>query len=163
MKVAEGTVVTLTYDITSESGEIIETSDISGPITFLQGRSGVIPGLDRRLLGMSKGEEGTFEFPPEEAFGTPETAPRQTIPRAEFPGDATLAVGSAFEANLPTGQTVQLQVVAVDSEEVTVAVVHPLAGQRIGMSVRVVGVRPATAAEKESGKVMSSPPPPPKR
>jgi FKBP-type peptidyl-prolyl cis-trans isomerase SlyD len=38
---------------------------------------------------------------------------------------------------------------------------HPLAGQTIGMSVRIVGVRAATSKELEVGKAMVKPPPPP--
>lgn len=163
MKVAEATVVTLAYDIADESGEIIESSDISGPITFIHGRSGLIPGLDRQLLGLEPGDERTFEFPPEEAFGRIEDAPTRTFPRSEFPSDIELAVGTEFEANLPSGQPIQLRVVDVAADVLTAAVVHPLAGQRIGMSVSVIAVRSATHAELESGSVISRPPPPPRK
>lgn len=163
MKVAEGTVVTLAYDITIENGEIVESSDISGPITFLHGRSGLIKGLDQKLVGMEKGDEATFEFPPDEAFGRVEDAPTKPIPRHEFPGDDAPAVGSEFEANMPGGQTVKLRVTDVGEDVVTVAMIHPLAGQTIGMSVTVVAVRDATKAEREAGKAISRPPPPPKK
>jgi len=160
MKVAEGTVVTLAYDITSEAGEIIESSEISGPITFLHGSSGLIPGLDRQLVGMEVGQERSFEFAPEEAFGREEDAPSRTFDRSEFPADAVLEAGGRFEASLPNGHTVQLRILASDEKQVTAAVVHPLAGQRIGMAVRVLGCRAATAAEREQGTVISRPPPP---
>lgn len=163
MKIEAGTVVTLSYDITAESGEIIESSDISGPITFLAGSSGLIPGLDKRLAGMSQGEEATFEFPPEEAFGRVEDAPERQMARREFPADAQLQPGSEFEAGLGGGQKIRLRVSKVDAQSVTVKMIHPLAGQKIGMSVKVVGVRPATAAEKDAGRAMTAPPKPPPR
>ncbi|MBC8071885.1 MAG: FKBP-type peptidyl-prolyl cis-trans isomerase [Deltaproteobacteria bacterium] len=160
MQVAPDTVVTLSYDICNQAGEIIESSDISGPISFLAGRSGLIPGLDKRLQGMEAGTESTFEFPPEEAFGRLEDAPTRTIGRTEFPAGAQLQVGSEFEAGTGGGQTIKLRVVDANADEVTVRLVHPLAGQKITMSVRVEAVRVATAAEKDSGKVQSAPPPP---
>ena len=160
MKVAPDTVVTLSYDITNQAGEIIESSDISGPISFLAGRSGMIPGLDKRLLGLESGSEHTFEFPPEEAFGRVEDGPTRTIGRKEFPAGSKLDVGAEFEAGMGGGQTVKLRVIDSNADEVTVRLVHPLAGQRITMSVKVEAVRAATAAEKESGKVQSAPPPP---
>ena len=163
MKIAPDTVVTLSYDITNQAGEIIESSDISGPISFLAGRSGMIPGLDKRLVGLEAGTEHTFEFPPEEAFGRVEDGPTRAIPRKEFPAGAMLEVGSEFEAGMGGGQTVKLRVVDSNVDEVTVRLVHPLAGQRITMTVKVEAVRAATAAEKESGEVQSAPPPPPKR
>lgn len=161
MKIAEGTVVTLAYDITSESGEIIETSDITGPITFMAGNAGLIKGLDARITGMESGSDATFSFPPEEAFGTTDTAPTKTLARAELPS-AELEKGDSFEAGLGGGQVVQLLVHDFPSaDEVVVKLLHPLANQTIGMSVKVVGVRPATGAEKAAGKAMTAPPPPP--
>ncbi len=160
MKVAPDTVVTLSYDICNEAAEIIESSDISGPISFLAGRSGLIPGLDRRLEGMEAGTEATFEFPPEEAFGRREDGPTRELSRKEFPADAKVDVGSQFEAGVGTGQRVTLRVIDSTADTVTVRFIHPLAGQKITMSVRVEAVRVATTAEKDSGKVMNAPPPP---
>jgi FKBP-type peptidyl-prolyl cis-trans isomerase SlyD len=162
MKVASGTVVTLAYDLTDESGEIIESSDISGPITFLHGNQAIIPGLGKRLEGMQKGAEATFEFPPEEAFGTVESAPKRTLARTDFPADAQIDVGAEFEAGMGGGdQKIKLRVADVSEGTVTVQMIHPLAGQKISMSVSVLGVREATAAEKEAGRAISKPPPPP--
>jgi FKBP-type peptidyl-prolyl cis-trans isomerase SlyD len=162
MKIESGTVVTLTYDLMNEAGEIIESSDISGPVTFVHGSSGMIPGLDRRLDGLVESDERTFEFPPEEAFGRPEDGPTKQIGRAEFPPGAALDKGMVFEAGA-AGQTIKLQVIDITEEVVTVRLIHPLAGQKMSMSVKIEAVRAATAAERESGKVQSAPPPPPKK
>lgn len=161
MKIAEGTVVTLAYDITSAAGEIIETSDITGPITFMAGSAGLIKGLDGRLMGMEEGQDETFTFKPEEAFGTSADAPTKTLARGELPkGD--LELGQAFEATVGPGQSVKLVVHELQGEEtVVVKLVHPLADQEIGMSAKVLAVRAATSAEKASGKAMTAPPPPP--
>lgn len=162
MKVEAGSVVTITYDITDEEGEIIESSDLSGPVSFLVGKGAIIPGLDKRVIGMDEGEEGTFELPPEDAFGKPEDGPTKDLPRKEFPADATLESGMRFEAGMGAGgQKVLLEIVESDDEKVTVRMMHPLAGQTIGMSVKVVKVRAATKAETEAGRAISAPPPPP--
>ena len=161
MKIAEGTVVTLAYDITSSSGEIIETSDISGPVTFMAGNSGLIKGLDARLVGMEEGQDETFTFKPEEAFGTLANAPTKTLARRELP-EGNLEPGIAFEATVGGGQTIKLVVHEVQGDDaVVVKLVHPLADQEIGISVKVLAVRVATAAEKAAGKAMTAPPPPP--
>lgn len=161
MKIAEGSVVTLDYDITTVTGEIVESSSITGPITFVHGQSGLIRGLDAKLLGMQTGDEATFEFPPEDAFGRVEDAPKRPIPLREFPSGAAPQVGAEFEANTPEGQTIRLRIVEVGDDAVIAAMEHPLAGQTIGMSVTIVSVRDATRAERESGRVVSQPPPPP--
>jgi len=162
MKVETGSVVTLTYDICDEKGEIIESSDLSGPISFLVGKGAIIKGLDKQVTGMAKGEEKSFDLPPEEAFGNPEDGPTKEMARKEFPADATLDEGMRFEAGMGGGgQKILLEVVESDDEKVVVRMIHPLAGQTISMSVAVVNVRAATAAEKEAGRSISAPPPPP--
>ena len=94
MKIESGTVVTLAYDITTANGEIVESSDISGPISLLHGVQTIIPGLAKRLEGLEEGAEATFEFPPAEAFGTVADAPTQVMNKAEFPADTKFEVGS---------------------------------------------------------------------
>lgn len=161
MKIESGTVVTLAYDITTANGEIVESSDISGPISLLHGVQTIIPGLAKRLEGLEEGAEATFEFPPAEAFGTAADAPTQVMNKAEFPAGTAFEVGSKFVAKLPNGQPLHLEVREVADETLTVAMLHPLTDQTIGMSVRIVAVRAATAKEKELGRAMVKPPPPP--
>jgi FKBP-type peptidyl-prolyl cis-trans isomerase 2 len=161
LKIESGTVVTLAYDITTANGEIVESSDISGPISLLHGVQTLIPGLAKRLEGLEEGAEETFEIPPEEAFGTREDAPTNVMNKSEFPEGTAFEVGSKFVAKLPDGQPLHLEVREVADETLTVAMLHPLAGQTIGMSVRIVGVRSATSKETELGKALVKPPPPP--
>lgn len=161
MKVETGSVVTISYDILDTEGEIIESSDLSGPVSFLVGKGAIIKGLDQRVTGMAKDEEKSFELPPEEAFGRPEDGPTKQLPRSDFPEDANLEVGERFEAGMGGGQKILLEVVESDDDAVTVRMIHPLAGQTISMTVTVLNVRAATAAEKEAGRAISAPPPPP--
>lgn len=161
MKIEPGTVVTLAYDITTAEGDIVENSDISGPISILHGSQALIPGLDKRLEGLEAGAEETFEFPPEEAFGTEDDAPTNVMNKNEFPEGTKLEPGEKFVAKMPNGQPLTLAVREVGDDTVTVAMIHPLAGQTISMSVKIVNVRAATAKEKEQGKAMVKPPPPP--
>ena len=164
MKVEAGRVATLTYDITDEKGEIIESSELSGPVSFLVGKGAIIPGLDSRIVGMGKDEEADLSIPAAEAFGAVEDAPQKTIPRTEFPAGAQLDPGLRFEAGTGVqGQTILLEVVESTDEAVVVRMMHPLAGQTIGMSIKVVSVRDATSGETEAGKAMSKPPPPPSK
>ncbi len=163
MKIESGTVVTLAYDITTANGEIVESSDISGPISLLHGVQTLIPGLAKRLEGLEEGAEETFEFPPEEAFGTVADAPTQVMNKSEFPDGTKFEIGAKFVAKMPNGQPLHLEVREVADDTLTVAMVHPLAGQTIGMSVRIVAVRAATSKETQAGRAMVKPPPPPKK
>ncbi|MCA9710632.1 MAG: peptidylprolyl isomerase [Myxococcales bacterium] len=162
MKVETGSVVTISYDILDEEGEIIESSDLSGPVSFLVGKGAIIKGLDEQVTGMAKGEEKSFELPPEQAFGRPEDGPTRALSRKDFPEGAQFDPGQRFEAGMGSGgQKVLLEVVETDDETVTVRMIHPLAGQTISMTIKVLNLRNATAAEKDAGRAISAPPPPP--
>jgi FKBP-type peptidyl-prolyl cis-trans isomerase SlyD len=74
-----------------------------------------------------------------------------------------LAAGTRFEAGMPGGQTIVLEVVQVHEDQVVTRMIHPLAGMTITMSVKILAVREPTQAEVESGRSISKPPPPPPR
>jgi FKBP-type peptidyl-prolyl cis-trans isomerase SlyD len=161
MSVAPGKIVTMSFDLMTSEGEIIETSDISGPVSFMHGKGTMLPGVDDELVGLGEGEEKTFDLPPEKAFGRREDAPTKRIAKAEFPESIPLEPGSGFEAGMPGGQTIRLEVVEVDGDEVVTRMLHPLAGQTVSMTVRIVKVREATAKEVEAGRAIVAPPAPP--
>jgi len=149
MIVEEKTVVTLDYTITTEKGEMIESSaGRGGPLVFLYGKSGMLPGLDEALRGMSEGDEKEFDLPPELAFGTTDSGPVMDIPKTKLPTEAQTAVGSMFQAEMPgTNQTVNFVVVEDRVNDVQVRLIHPLAGKTIHIKAKVIGVRQATPEE----------------
>ena len=121
MKIEPGCAVTIAFDLCDDKGEIIEASDITGAVSFIHGRGAIIPGLDRRLVGMSPGDEGNFTFPPEEAFGTGLEGPVKLISRKEFPAEAKIEKGTIFEAGVPGGQRINLLVDNVAGDEVWIS------------------------------------------
>ena len=151
MKVEENRIVTLDYIITTEKGELIESSAGRGdPLVFLFGKSGMLPGLDEALRGMEKGEEKEFDLPPEKAFGTVDSGPTTTLPKTRLPEDAETKVGSMFQADMPcTNQTVNFVVLEDHVNDVVVRLIHPLAGKTIHIKATVVDVREATAEERQ--------------
>jgi len=162
MQIEPGRVVTLSFDLCDQEGEIVEASDITGAISFIHGRGSIIPGLDAKLAGMEPGDEADFTFPPEEAFGSASEGPEKVVGRHEFPPEAEIRAGAEFEAGIPGGQKIKLVVTALQGENVQVRMVHPLAGQTVSMSVKVQSVRAASPQELETGKVVKHPPPPPR-
>jgi len=155
MAVEKDMVVTLEYTITSEKGELIESSFGRGaPIKFILGRSGLLPGIDAKLIGIQVDQEVEFDLPPEEAFGTEDSGPTKTVPKKEFPEDAKFGVGTRFQAEMPeAGGTVTFVIVEDRLNDVMVRFVHPLAGKTIHVKARVIEAREATPEELESGNV----------
>jgi FKBP-type peptidyl-prolyl cis-trans isomerase SlyD len=145
MIVEEGKVVTLEYTITTQKGEMIESSaGRGGPLMFPFGKSGLIPGLDEALRGMKDGEEKEFDLPPEKAFGTVHSGPTMDIPKTRLPKDAQIKVGVMFEADLPgTNQTVNMVVLEDRVNDIKVRLIHPLAGKTIHIKAKIMALKEA--------------------
>jgi FKBP-type peptidyl-prolyl cis-trans isomerase SlyD len=106
----------------------------------------MLPGLEKRLVGLSPGEERTGEIPAREAFGTEDAMPTKDMPRNAFPATPAPKVGAVFGAKDPaTGAPVQFKVVSVERDVVKVRLLHPLVGRDLEYRVKVMSVRDATA------------------
>jgi len=153
MKVEEGKVVTLEYTITTEKGEIIESSAGRGePLAFLFGKSGLIPGLDEGIRGMEQGEEKEFTLPPEQAFGTLDSGPTMALKKTQLPKGTEYKVGLMFEAELPgTGQQVIFAILEDRVNDITVRLIHPLAGKTIQIKAKIESIREASPEEIKAG------------
>ena len=152
MKVEDGKVVTLEYTITTEKGELIESSAGRGePLTFIFGSNCGLPdGVNEHLRGMDENEEKDFNLPPEKAFGTPDSGPTMRLSKAAFPEDVEIRVGSSFQGDMPgTNQTVNFVVTENLGEEVVVRLIHPLAGKTISIKAKVLEVREAPPEEDQ--------------
>jgi FKBP-type peptidyl-prolyl cis-trans isomerase SlyD len=143
MKVEEGKQVTLEYTITTQQGELIESSvGRDKPLTFIFGGEIGLPiGITEALLGMEEDEEKEFDIPPEKAFGTVDSGPTMNLPKSAFPQNVEIRVGASFEGNLSDAdETVKFIVIENLDDKVTVRLIHPLAGKQLHIQVKVVRV-----------------------
>ncbi|MCP4676503.1 MAG: hypothetical protein GY854_13515 [Deltaproteobacteria bacterium] len=143
MKVEEGKLVTLEYTITTEKGELIESSVGRGePLKFVfGGNSGLPEGIHEHLVGMEKDQEEDFILPPEKAFGTANSGPTMKLPKKAFPENVELKTGESFQGEMPgTSQTVNFVITENLGEEVVVKLIHPLAGKTINIKAKILDV-----------------------
>ncbi len=152
MEVKPGTVVTFHYTVKDkETGEVYDSSYQRGePLKVLIGANQIIPGLEKRLIGMKKGDKAVIEVPAEEAYGPKDPQLIQKLPREYFEG-VQLEKGLPLQMRTPDGQVIYLKVVDFDDKEVTVDMNHPLAGRDLVFEVQIEDVREATPEEKEHG------------
>ena len=62
----------------------------------------------------------------------------------------------SFICETPGGQKITLLVLSATEDAVQVRMIHPLAGQKIAMTIKVLGVRLATKEERTTGNAMPS-------
>ncbi|HEY8944224.1 MAG TPA: peptidylprolyl isomerase [Polyangiaceae bacterium] len=151
MQIEARKVITIDYTLTDDSGEVLDSSEDDGPLSYLHGFGNIVPGLEAALEGKNPGDTLQVTVAPVDGYGERDEKLVQAIPRNRFPkGD--IEVGMRFSADSAAGPRM-LTVVAVDQKEVTVDGNHPLAGQTLSFDVTVREVREATEEEIEHGHV----------
>lgn len=150
--IEENKVVKIDYTVKDEEGQLIDTSEGKDPLAYLHGAGNIIPGLEKALEGRSEGEEFAVQIQPDDAYGQRNEALIQVVERGVFQGVDQLDVGMVFNAQGPQGN-IQVTIIAIEGDEVTIDGNHPLAGVQLQFEGVVREVREATAEEIEHGHV----------
>jgi FKBP-type peptidyl-prolyl cis-trans isomerase SlyD len=150
MHVAKNSFVIIEYTVRLEDGSFVKGENSPASLNFIVGFNQILPGLERRLLGMSAGEEASFVIPAREAFGEYDPAQVRTLRLADFPEGAGLDEGKWVLASSEETQAQYSYFVKEKTKQtVTLDFNHPLAGKDLHYQVEVTHVRPALAEELE--------------
>ena len=151
MLIAKNTVVSLTYELTEDGGDLIEKTD--APITYLHGgHHGIFPAVEAALEGKKAGDQCSVTLKPSDAFGEFDLELIREESRSAFPKD--LEVGMRFEGqNENSGESSIYTVTQINGSTVSVDANHPLAGKTVVFSCKVTEVRAASKEELHHGHV----------
>ena len=153
MKIEKNCVVSASFRLFDGEGQLVDSSDNDGPLTYLHGAEELLPGLESALSGHVVGDALTVELTPQEAFGEREDALVDRAPRANFPGVEVIEPGMRFQTEMDDGAPMLVTVTHVDEEWVTVDGNHELAGKHLRFELEVVEVRKASHEEVAHGHV----------
>lgn len=151
-RIADDVVVSLDYTLTVEN-EVIDTSEGSEPIQFLQGYGNIIPGLERELYGMAAGERKEVVVTAADGYGEIDPDSFSDVPRSEFPPQIPMQVGIELQIKDKSGDILDARIDTVTADTVRLDFNHPLAGKQLNFSVHVVALRNPTPEELEHGHV----------
>ncbi|MFW5741501.1 MAG: FKBP-type peptidyl-prolyl cis-trans isomerase [Myxococcota bacterium] len=146
MKIQNDSYVAIDYRLTNDQGEELDKSEPNEPLAFIFGRGLMIPGLEKQLEGMDEGESASVTVEAEDAYGPVREELFRDLPKEDFPDDLELKPGMHLRAMGPHGP-MTLTVKAVQDDDVTIDLNHPLAGQRLHFDVKVIESREATDDE----------------
>ena len=62
-------VVTFHYTLTDPAGKILDSSAGQAPLAFIEGIGMLIPGLERQMTSLKKGDKQKISVPAAEAYG----------------------------------------------------------------------------------------------
>lgn len=162
MQISKNKVVTVTYDLSANipgnNKQHIETADEKNALSFIFGSGMMIPGFEKGLEGKSKGDDFSFTLESADGYGDNDPAAIIKLPIDIFKVEGTidfkiLKVGNILPLNDNEGNTLNGMVKGYDEETVTMDFNHPLAGQQLHFSGKVIEVREATSEELSHGHV----------
>lgn len=137
--------VTLTYRIQNELGEVVEQNDL--PVSYVHGAgSELLPVLEQQLVGKKAGDNVEVTVAPADGFGEHDPSMSFTDDIDNVPAEYR-QVGAQAEFQNEDGGRKVFTVSKVDEKTVTLDGNHPLAGQTITFVVSIKEVRDATDEE----------------
>lgn len=151
LTIGPGRVLSLHYTVRDDgSGEALETSAGSDPLTILYGQAGLLRPLQEALQDKTAGAAVTVTLAPEDAFGLPREDAVRRISKKYFRDPKRLRPGTRTSVQTDKGsQTVT--VVKVGGKVVDVDTNHPYAGRTLTFVMEVLSVRVASDEELAHG------------
>ena len=152
MNIAKNLAVSIHYTLKNGDGKTLDSSSGQDPLTYLHGNGNLISGLEKELEGKVAGDKITAVIPPEEAYGQREDQLIQQVEKSQFSEQEQVVVGAQFQVQTQAGAMIAT-IAAVDGDQVTVDMNHPLAGETLHFDVEVVEIREASEDELSHGHI----------
>jgi len=112
----------------------------TGPMEITIGAEDFFPQIEEALIGMAPGEKKTLVIPAEDAFGEYDEEEVFAISRSQLTGEIVPEVGMELELTGDDDEPVEVVVVEVSEETITVDANHPLAGEDITYEIELLKI-----------------------
>jgi len=155
MKISTNKFVSVTYDLNVGEGderELMERATPDRPLEFIFGTDAMLPAFEAELNGLSMGDTFQFTLTPENAYGEFNEEHVLELPKTMFEIDGKFDSELVKEGNtLPMmdteGRRMNGSVLEVKDDIVIMDFNHPLAGETLHFSGKVIDVHEPTAKE----------------
>jgi peptidylprolyl isomerase len=135
-----GDTVKVHYTGKLKDGTQFDSSQGSEPLQIELGTQQVIPGFEDAVIGMSVGESKTAEIPVDKAYGPRREEMIAKVDRSQYPDDLKPEVGQTLGVQQQDGESLQVVVVDVNDEGMTIDANHPLAGEDLTFEIELVEI-----------------------
>jgi FKBP-type peptidyl-prolyl cis-trans isomerase SlyD len=143
-------VVEFHYELSTDDGDLVDTTRDSSPVAILIGHGNIIPGLEAALSGHAVGDRFKTTVEPEQGYGMRREGWIERVSKKHFVDAKRLKPG--MEAAYRTDRGVRsVTVVKVGSKVLDVDMNHPLAGRQLNFDVEILSVRDAEPQELAHG------------
>jgi len=123
-----------------ETGETFDSSLQRHPLEFEVGKGSIIPGLEKQMLNMKRGDKQIITVLPEEAYGVRQEELVREIPKGPVPEGMILEKGAIIYLKTPDGQPFPATIIDVKDTTIILDFNHPLAGKKLIFDVEIVDI-----------------------
>lgn len=135
-----GDTVKIHFTGKTQNGEVFASSREDEPIQFKLGEGALLPGIERAVEGMGKGQQKTVTLPPEDGFGVRQENLILHVDKNQFPQDFEPQVGMELQVPQPDGSYVFFTVLGISNGKVELDANHPLAGKVLTFEVELLDI-----------------------
>ncbi|MEC7277048.1 MAG: peptidylprolyl isomerase [Bdellovibrionota bacterium] len=147
-------VVEINFTLTNGNNEVLDSTEKTAPLAYIQGKGNIIAGLEKEILGKAVGDKFKVSLKAEEAYGLHQEDLIQAVPKENFGKEAeNIQVGMQFQVQNPDGQVLVVMATEIRENEVVLDGNHPLAGMDLTFDVEVASIRQATPEELKRGNL----------
>jgi FKBP-type peptidyl-prolyl cis-trans isomerase SlyD len=142
--------VSAEFVLKRQDGTLVDSSEHSGCINYIEGLGMMVPGIEKALKGRREGEEFDLVLAPEDMYGLREESNTLEVSLQDFHGQAEeLEEGAIIEAHTHEGPKL-MTVKVIEGDKVVLDANHPLAGMPLMFSGKLMSYRPASQEEIDS-------------
>ena len=139
-KVKDNDKVKVHYTGKFKDGQVFDSSLEREPLEFEVGKGQMIPGFEKAVVGMEKGEKKEVNLSPDEAYGEKREELTQEINKDQLPEDLEPKVGMQLQSKTPDGKEFRVTVAEVKDEAIVIDANHPLAGKDLVFEIELVDI-----------------------
>jgi len=140
MKVAEKNNISVHYTGKLKDGEVFDSSEGREPLKFVVGDGNMIPGFEKGVLGMQINEKKTIEIPFDQAYGDIRKDLFHEVSNENLPQDLKPEIGMQLQSKSQDGSVLNVTIIKVNENSVTIDANHPLAGKDLYFDIEVVEI-----------------------
>ncbi len=161
MKIEPKKVVSLTYVLRTDGfdGAIVETATVEQPLRFIFGIGMMLPAFEANIEGLEEGDTFEFKLDANDAYGQRSDENILDIPIDAFRDEngqireELLRVGNVIPLQDMSGNQYYGEIVEIKPDSVKMDFNHPMAGQDLYFTGKIIEVRDATQEELAHGHV----------
>ena len=135
-----GDKVKVEYKGTLDNGIVFDSSEGREPLQFTVGKGMVIVGFEEGVKGMEVGESKTISISSANAYGARKEDMVVEVEKTSIPADIELEEGMQMQLKTEDGEVMNVMVIHVGEDTITLDGNHPLAGKDLTFEIKVLEI-----------------------